>query len=98
MRMLRRDRAERHDAAGALATLTACADYPRSGREALAALLLERLPERAPRRGGRGLPGPEPLPETIRQRPADAAACATPLAVPHDRRPARPRLDRGSVP
>ena len=91
MRMLRRDREERPDAAGALAALTACADYPRSGREALAALLPERLPERAPRRG------PPRLAETIRQRPAGAAPYATPIAVPADRRPARLRRDRGSV-
>ncbi len=98
MRMLRRDREGRPDAAAALAALTACADYPRSGHEALAVLLPERLPERAPRHGHPRRPRPEPPGEPpAPPRAADAAPHATPLAVPAGRH--RPRLVRahGSV-
>jgi hypothetical protein len=98
MRMLRRDRAERPDAAAALAALAACADYPRSGREALAALLVERFPDKAPRPSSSRRPRTEPageLPALLCD--AEVAPCVTALATSHGR--ARPRLgrDHGSI-
>ena len=98
MQMLQRDREARSDAAAALAALTACADYPRSGREALAALLSERLPERAPRRGVPRHPRTEPPWERVTlQQPAAEGPRATAIAEPRGR--LRPRLVRapGSV-
>ena len=71
MRMLQRDRAERPDASSALDALTACADYPRSGREALAQLLSERVPERAPQRAVRRSPQPALLGAGPTKAPAE---------------------------
>jgi serine/threonine protein kinase, bacterial len=79
MGMLRRDREERHDAAAALAAVTACADYPRSGREALAALLPERLPARAPHRGPPR--APRPRPPVAPPAPRHAADAGSPATV-----------------
>jgi hypothetical protein len=98
MWMLRRERAERPDAAAALAALAACADYPRSGREALAALLVERFPERAPRPSGSRRPRTEPAGELPAPScDAEAAPGVTALATSPGR--ARPRLgrDHGSI-
>jgi hypothetical protein len=93
MGMLRRDREVRHDAAAALAAVTACAAYPRSGREVLAALLPERIPERAPRRGSPRPPRPQPPAEPPAPRhAAEAAPPVTALAVPRGRH--RPGLMR----
>jgi serine/threonine protein kinase len=99
MQLLRRDREERHDAATALDALTACADYPRCGQRALAALLPERFPGRAPRRSLPRLPRPAPPWEQVTlQAPADAApgATAIPIAVPQIRYDA-PIRDQGSI-
>ncbi len=98
MQMLQRDREARSDATAALAVLTACADYPRSGREVLAALLSERLPERAPRRGVPRLPRTEPPWERVTLlQPAEEGPRATVIAEPRGR--LRPRLVRapGSI-
>lgn len=48
MRLLDRDRAARYpNAASALLALSECSAYPKTGRELLASLLRERMPERA---------------------------------------------------
>ncbi|HWO20501.1 MAG TPA: serine/threonine-protein kinase [Kofleriaceae bacterium] len=99
MQMLRRGREERYDAAAALDVLTACADFPKSGREALAALMAERLPERAPRRAAPRRPRSEPSPGERAAAPhaADAEPPVTPVAVLPGRHQARPIRHRGSV-
>ena len=62
--MLQHRPEDRCTAAAALAAVTECADFPRGGTDALAALLGERFPELAPTRGQ-----PAPTPET-QERPA----------------------------
>lgn len=48
MRLLEKDREQRYrDAGAALSALSACAAYPKNGRELLSAFLRERLPERS---------------------------------------------------
>jgi serine/threonine-protein kinase len=48
VRMLERRPEDRYSATAALGAIIACADYPKSGRDALATILLERLPHRVP--------------------------------------------------
>jgi len=51
LRLLERNREDRYlNAAMALLALSACEDYPKTGRELLSALLRERMPEQARRR------------------------------------------------
>ncbi len=90
MALLRRNRDDRPDAATALAAVAACADYPRNGRELLAALLAARLPDRAPRRSQPRRPQPA-LPEA---RPGADAQLASPRAriTAPDPRIAPPRV------
>jgi len=63
-RMLQERPEDRYTAAAALAAIVACADYPRSGCDALAALLHARFPQLAPVRGQ-----PPPTPETHERPP-----------------------------
>lgn len=70
MRMLERRLEDRYSATAALAAIIACADYPRSGRDLLAAILRERFPHRVP---GRGRPAPtEETQERPRSLPLDS--------------------------
>ena len=48
MRLLERRPEDRYSATAALGAIIACPDYPRSGRDALAAILRERFPCRVP--------------------------------------------------
>ncbi|MGN6104972.1 MAG: serine/threonine protein kinase [Kofleriaceae bacterium] len=92
LRLLERDRAKRYpSAAAALAELVACAEYPRDGREALATLLAERFPARAPRRSGNLAPA-KPQDKT-RSRPTalDLPARRLPGPVAPDVLPAARR-------
>jgi serine/threonine-protein kinase len=98
MQMLRRSREERYTAAAALAALSECADYPRRGREALAAILAERLPARAPRPGEARPPRPAPLAaRPVSQHAAEATPLETPILAPHERDRPRPIHTPGAV-
>jgi len=80
LRLLERDHAKRYpNAEAAIADLTACESHPRDGRDALAGLLAERFPGRAPLRLG-----------DVRHATPDAQTIATPRPTGAPTRTARP--------
>lgn len=65
LRMLERRAEDRPSATAALRDIIACDDYPRSGRDELAAILRERLPHRAPTYRDRAAPTGETQEPTL---------------------------------
>lgn len=90
LRLLERDRRQRYpNADAAIAELMACEHSPRNGREALATLLAQRFPGRAPYRpAGLVLTGPDQATITPSSRLTQPArpALLSPAPSPHRRR------------
>jgi serine/threonine protein kinase len=89
MQLLERNREDRYrDADAAIAAITACAAFPKDGRDLLSSLLIERLPDRARCRGAGDV--------TRLERPASARGSAG--ADPEETAVAPPAPPRADLP